>query len=51
MTSNAGARLVEAKDRAWLGEVVALKESLKHRRQRQVDAMAVAAPNDLMTSR
>ncbi|MEU0095308.1 hypothetical protein [Kribbella sp. NPDC006257] len=29
MTSNAEARLTEAKDRAWLGEVAALEESLK----------------------
>jgi hypothetical protein len=38
MTSNAEARLVEAKDRAWLGEVAALEESLRHLRQRRVDA-------------
>jgi len=38
MTSNAEARLVEAKDRAWLGEVAALEESLKHLRQRRSDA-------------
>jgi hypothetical protein len=38
MTSNAEARLVEAKDRAWLGEVVALEESLEHLRQRQTEA-------------
>lgn len=38
MTSNAEARLAEAKDRAWLGEVAALEESLKHLRQRGIDA-------------
>lgn len=38
MTSNAQARLAEAKDRAWLGEVAALEESLKHLRQRRTDA-------------
>jgi hypothetical protein len=30
VSSNAEARLVEAKDRAWLGEVAALEESLRH---------------------
>jgi hypothetical protein len=38
MTSNAEARLVEAKDRTWLGEVTALEESLRHLRQRRTDA-------------
>jgi hypothetical protein len=38
MTSNAEARLAEAKDRAWLGEVAALEESLIHLRQRCSDA-------------
>ena len=38
MTSNAKSRLVEAKDRAWLGEVAALEESLRHLRQRRADA-------------
>ena len=38
MTSNAEARLAEAKDRAWLGEVAALEESLKHLRTRQAEA-------------
>ncbi len=38
MTCNAEARLAEAKDRAWLGEVAALEESLKHLRQRRVEA-------------
>jgi hypothetical protein len=38
MTCNAEARLVEAQDRAWLGEVAALEESLKHMRQRRAEA-------------
>jgi hypothetical protein len=29
---------VEAKDRAWLGEVAALEESIKHLRTRQTQA-------------
>jgi hypothetical protein len=35
---DAEARLAEAKDRAWLGEVAALEESLRHLRQRRADA-------------
>lgn len=38
MTSNAEARLIEAKGRAWLGEVAALEESLRHLRQRRTEA-------------
>jgi hypothetical protein len=38
MTSNAEARLAEAQDRGWLGEVAALEESLKHLRQRRAEA-------------
>ena len=38
MTENAEQRLVEAKDRAWLGEVAALEEGLKHLRTRQAEA-------------
>lgn len=38
MTSGAEARLVEAKDRAWLGEVAALEEPLRHLRHRRTDA-------------
>jgi integrase len=38
MTCNAEARLTEARDRAWLGEVAALEESLKHLRQRRAEA-------------
>ncbi|WP_433020058.1 tyrosine-type recombinase/integrase [Kribbella sp. CA-294648] len=44
MTSNAEARLVEAKDRAWLGEVAALEESLRHLRQRRTDAEQQIVP-------
>lgn len=38
MTQNAEARLSEARDRVWLGEVAALEESLHHLRQRRQDA-------------
>jgi hypothetical protein len=38
MTANATARLAEAKGRAWLGEVAALEDSLKHLRQRRLEA-------------
>ena len=38
MTTNATERLAEARDRAWLGEVAALEESLKHLRQRSAEA-------------
>lgn len=38
MTETAEQRLVEAKDRAWLGEVAALEESLMHLRIRQSEA-------------
>jgi hypothetical protein len=40
MTCNAEDRLTEARDRAWLGEVAALEESLKHLRQRRAEALA-----------
>jgi hypothetical protein len=38
MTENAEKRLIEAKDRAWPGEVAALEESIKHLRIRQSEA-------------
>ncbi|MEU4294996.1 tyrosine-type recombinase/integrase [Kribbella sp. NPDC026596] len=38
MTANATERLTEAQERAWLGEVAALEDSLKHLRQRRVEA-------------
>jgi hypothetical protein len=38
MTSNAESRLAEANDRAWLGEVAALEESLRHLRKRRDEA-------------
>lgn len=38
MIRNAEAHLAEAQDRAWLGEVAALEESLKHLRQRRAEA-------------
>jgi hypothetical protein len=50
MSSNAEARLVEAKDRAWLGEVAALEESLRHLRRRQAEAeqqLTAAGGDDL----
>lgn len=40
MTANATERLAEAKDRAWLGEVAALEDSLKHLRHRRAEAEA-----------
>jgi hypothetical protein len=39
MTLNAEARLVEAQDRAWPGEVAVLEESLKHLRQRRAETL------------
>ncbi len=44
MTCNAEARLAEAQDRAWLGEVAALEESLMHLRQRRTEALSQLAP-------
>ena len=38
MSENAEQRLIEAKDKGWLGEVAALEESLKHLRTRQAEA-------------
>src|SRR4051794_5951014 len=38
MAANATARLAEAQNRAWLGEVAALEESLKHLRHRRAEA-------------
>jgi hypothetical protein len=38
MTDNAELRLAEAQNGAWLGEVAALGESLKHLRQRRAEA-------------
>ncbi|MGW1341111.1 hypothetical protein ACWCOV_08665 [Kribbella sp. NPDC002412] len=38
MTANATERLAEAQERAWLGEVAALEDSLKHPRQRRAEA-------------
>jgi hypothetical protein len=38
MTQNAEARLSEARDRVWLGEVAALEDSLHHLRQRRDEA-------------
>lgn len=38
MTQNAEARLSEARDRVWLGEVAGLEDSLRHLRQRRQEA-------------
>jgi hypothetical protein len=38
MTRNTEDRLAEAKERAWLSEVAALEESLRHLRQRRAEA-------------
>jgi hypothetical protein len=38
MTTNAEARLVEARDNVWLGEVAALEESLTHLRRCRAEA-------------
>lgn len=40
MTANAEARLSEARDKVWLGEVAALEESLGHLRRRHAEAIA-----------
>lgn len=40
MTTNAEARLTEARDNVWLGEVAALEESLTHLRRRRAEAEA-----------
>ena len=43
MTANAEARLTEARDQVWLGEVAALEESLTHLRRRRAEAEAQRA--------
>jgi hypothetical protein len=40
MTANAEARLAEAREKVWLGEVAALEESLSHLRRRHAEALA-----------
>jgi hypothetical protein len=40
MTTNAEARLAEAHDKVWLGQVAALEESLTHLRRRRAQAEA-----------
>ena len=40
MTTNAEARLAEARDHVWLGEVAALEDSLTHLRRRRTEAEA-----------
>lgn len=54
MTSNAEARLQEARERVWLGEVAALEENLRHLRQRREEVGRLrsegAAAQDLATT-
>jgi integrase len=52
MTRAAEARLTEARDRAWLGEVAALEDSLKHLRRRHSEAVTHAqeSAGNLLTS-
>jgi hypothetical protein len=40
MTANAEARLAEARENVWLGEVAALEEILTHLRRRRAEAEA-----------
>jgi hypothetical protein len=40
MTTNVEARLAEARDNVWLGEVAALEETLTHLRRRRTEAEA-----------
>ena len=52
MTANAEARLAEARDQVWLGEVAALEESLTHLRRRRAEVEAQSArPATSSTSR
>jgi hypothetical protein len=52
MTCSAEERLVEARDRAWLGEVAALEESLLHLRQRRTEAeKQIAQQNDVLVTK
>lgn len=41
LETNAIKRLSEAKEKTWLGEVAALKESLRHIREKQVQAVHI----------
>ena len=43
MTANVTDRLIEAKDKTWLGEVAALEDSLKYLRQRRAEAESQVA--------
>ena len=43
MTANVTERLIEAKDKTWLGEVAALEDSLKYLRQRRAEAESQVA--------
>jgi integrase len=48
MTANTEARLTEARDQVWLGEVAALEDSLTHlhRRRAEVDALLHHSPKE-----
>ncbi|GLU61684.1 hypothetical protein Pure05_41950 [Paenarthrobacter ureafaciens] len=42
LETNAVTRLEEAKQKTWLGEVAALEESLRHIREKQVQATQIS---------
>jgi hypothetical protein len=48
MTANTEARLTEARDQVWLGEVAALEDSLTHvhRSRAEVDALLHHSPKE-----
>jgi integrase len=50
MTSNAEDRLVEAREKVWLGEVVALEETLTHLRRRRAEAESQLADVQVLDS-
>ncbi|WP_235733895.1 hypothetical protein [Mycolicibacterium austroafricanum] len=45
LAENAEQRLVEAKDRAWLGEVAALEDGIKHLRTSQAQQLLWSGSN------
>ncbi|MEJ7786071.1 MAG: tyrosine-type recombinase/integrase [Solirubrobacteraceae bacterium] len=52
MTANAEQRLVEAREKTWLGEVAALEDSLRHLRSRRDEARRrVSEPEGLISAR
>jgi hypothetical protein len=46
LTANAEARLAEAREHVWLGEVAALEESLVHLRRRGIEAASMVEPGE-----